>query len=162
MRDSTKAETRVLVAWRDRKWRMELILLSSKLTVRMRLITWECMVRPESRVTPRFFADWENWTVVSPTTRESGKETDVDILGEEIIRASVLSSLSLSLLNVIHDLTSRMHSCTDKIRLSSWEGSADFCSWVSSAKEWWVTDLWRFLVSPTTMWKLQVGLAVVG
>ena len=65
-----------------------------------------------------------------------------------MISASVLSSFSFSLLWVIHDLTSWTHCCMDWMSSSTCCGGADFCNWVSSAKEWWRTE-WLSITSET-------------
>ena len=93
-----------------------------------------------SSVTPSYLADWEKWTVEFPTMRKSGRGIEVEILGVDMISASVLSSFSFSLLWVIHDLTSWTHFCMDWMSSPTCFGGVDFCNWVSSAKKWWRTE----------------------
>ena len=83
---------------------MELIRQNSKLAVRTRLRTWVFKDRSQSRVTPKFLTVSEKGTDALPTciSKDSGIERAVDILLEEIITTSVLSSLSFSLLSCSH------------------------------------------------------------
>ena len=46
-------------------------------------------------------------------SKESGRGIEFEVLGANMISASVLSSFSFSLLWVIHDLTSWTHCCMD-------------------------------------------------
>ena len=85
---------------------MELMRRSSKLAERTRLETWVLKAKWQSSVTPRFL-------------KESDKGTDardLDFRPEDTIIASVLSSFSLSLLNVIQDLMSSIHFCIERKR----------------------------------------------
>ena len=113
-----KAETRVLVAWTERCWHVELIGCSSKLAVWIRWATCAYIVKCRSNVTPRFLADWEKGAAKFPTIRESGGgggggDVKFKILGADMISAAILSSFSFSLLLVIHNLKSWLHSCMD-------------------------------------------------
>ena len=56
----------------------------------------------------------EKGTDALPISKESGIERAVDILLEEIIMTSVLSSLSFSLLSVIQSFMSSMQGCSSK------------------------------------------------
>jgi hypothetical protein len=69
-------------------------------------------------MTPRFFTVSEKGTVAPPKVMDSGRGTDMDIREDETAITSVFSSFSFNLLNVIQDLTSRMHSCIDCRRVS--------------------------------------------
>ena len=72
-----------------------------------------------------------------PTLRESGMGKDVEIVLEDKIIVSVLSSYSFSFLLDIHNLTSWMHFCMDyKRQLTGCGVVADFLNCVSSVKEW--------------------------
>ena len=53
-------------------------------------------------MTPKFLTVSEKGTDALPISKESGIERAVDILLEEIIMTSVLSSLSFSLLSGLH------------------------------------------------------------
>ena len=99
---------------------------NSKFAVLTRFITWFFMVRCVSSITPRVLADWENMTFEVLTVRESSKGKDMDILWEDTVIASVLSSFRFSLLLDIHTLTSWMHSSRDCTSLLTWCGGADF------------------------------------
>ena len=66
---------------------------NSKFAVLTRFITWFFTIRCVSSITPRVLTDWENMTFEEPTVRESGMVKDIDILWEDTIIASVLSSL---------------------------------------------------------------------
>ena len=96
-----KADTSVAVVSVVRRRRMELIRRSSELAVRTRLRTWVFKDRWQSRVTTTFLTVSEKRTDALPMSKESGIERAVDILMEEIIMSSVLSSLSFSLLSFI-------------------------------------------------------------
>ena len=69
-------------------------------------------------VTPRFWTESDKETDALPTVTESGKEKerDLDFRPEDTIIASVLSSFSLNLFNVIQDLMSSIHSCIERKR----------------------------------------------
>ena len=56
------------------------------------------MARCVSSVTPSILTDWENKAFEVPTVRESGMGKDMDLLWEDTIFASVLSSVSFILL----------------------------------------------------------------
>ena len=60
---------------------------------------------------------------------------EFEILDADMISASVSPSFSFSWLWFIHNLTSWMHSGMDWMSSSTYCGWADFCKWVSSAKE---------------------------
>ena len=79
---------------------------SSKLAERTRLETWVFIVKWQPDVTPRFLTESNTGTDAQPTVIKSGKgkERDLDFRPEDTIIASVLSSFSLSLFNVIQDL----------------------------------------------------------
>ena len=68
--------------------------------------TWVFIVKWQSNVTPRFLTESDKGTDAQPTVIKSGKEKerDLDFRLEDTIIASVLSSFSLSLFNVIQDL----------------------------------------------------------
>ena len=147
-RERTKAETRVFVASLDRRWWMELMRRSSKLAECTRLETWVFIVKWQPDVTPRFLTESNNGTDAQPTVIKSGKEKerDLDFRPEDTIIASVLSSFSLSLFNVIQDLMSSIHFCIERKRSGIWWGGADFWSWESSAYEWWRTECFSITV----------------
>ena len=85
-----------------RRRRMKLIRRRSKLAVGIWLTTLGLEYRWQSRVTPILLIVTENGTDVLPVAKESRIEKEVDILLGEIIMISVLSSLSFTLLSVIH------------------------------------------------------------
>ena len=64
----------------------------------------------QRRVTPKFLTVSEKGAEALPMSKDSGIERAVDILLEEIIKTSVLSSLSFSLLSAIQSFTSPMQS----------------------------------------------------
>ena len=72
-----------------------------------------------SQVSHQFLTEPDKGTDALPTVIESGKgkERDLDFLPEEKIIASVLSSFSLSLFNVIQDLMSSIHFSIERKRL---------------------------------------------
>ena len=86
-------------------------------------------------VTPKFLTVSENGTDPLPISKDSGIERAVDILLEEIIMTSILSSLSFSLLSVIQSFMSSMQSRIESMRLGRRSGVAEFWSCVSSAYE---------------------------
>ena len=88
---------------------------SSKLAER-RLETWVFTVKWQSSATPRFLTESDKGTYAQPTVIKSGKEQgrDLDFQPEHTIIASVLSSFSLSLFNVIHDLISSLYVCIER------------------------------------------------
>ena len=86
-------------------------------------------------MTPKFLTVSEKGTDALPISKESGIERAVDILLEEIIMTSVLSSLSLSLLAVIQSFMSSMQSRIESMRSGRRSGVAEFWSWESSAYE---------------------------
>ena len=71
------------------------------------------MVKCMSNVTPKYLADSEKRTVELPIVRESGRGIEFEILGADMISASVLSVFSFSLLWVINDFTSWKHCYMD-------------------------------------------------
>ena len=74
--------------------------------------TWVFIVKWQSNVTPRFLTESDKGLIdAQPTVIKSGKETErnLDFRLEDTIVASVLSSFSLSLFNVIQDLMSSIH-----------------------------------------------------
>ena len=93
-------------------------------------------------VTSRFLTESDKGTDTQPTVIKSGKETErnLDFRLEDTIVASVLSSFSLSLFNVIQDLMSSIHFYIERKRSGIWWGGADFWSWKLSAFEWWRTE----------------------
>ena len=80
--------------------------------------TWVFMVKWQSSVTPRFLTESDKGTDAQPTVMKSRreKERDLDFRPEDTIIASVLSSFSLSLFNVIQDLMSSSHFCIERKR----------------------------------------------
>ena len=86
-------------------------------------------------MTPKFLTLSEKGTHPLPISKYTGIERTVDILLEEIIMTSVLSSLSFSLLSVIQSFMSSMQSRTESMRLGRRSGEAEFWSCVSSAYE---------------------------
>ena len=114
---------------------MEPIRRSSKLAVRTKLRTWVFKDRWQSRVTHKFLNVPEKGTDALPISKESGIERAVDILLEDIIMTSVLSSLSFSLLSVIQSFMSSMQSRMESMRSGRRSGVAEFWSWESSAHE---------------------------
>ena len=80
------------------------------------------IVKWQSSVTPRFFTESDKGTDAQPTVIMSGKEKerDLDFRPENVIIASVLSSFSLSLFNVIQDLMSSIHFCIERKRSGIW------------------------------------------
>ena len=90
---------------------MELMRRSSKLAERTRLETWVFNVKWQSNVTPMFLTEPDKG---ADTGKE--KERDLDFRPEDPIVASVLSSFSLSLFNVIQDLMSSIHFCKERKR----------------------------------------------
>ena len=80
--------------------------------------TWVFIVKWQSSVTPRFLTESDKGTDAQPTVIKSGKEKerDLDFRPEDTIIASVLSSFSLSLFNVIQDLKSSAHFCIERKR----------------------------------------------
>ena len=95
------------------KGRMELMRRSSKCTAQTTLRAWECMVRWQSNVTPRFLTELERETEAFPIDRILGGLVETDFLPDEITMTSVLSSFNFSLLLVIHDFTSVTHASMD-------------------------------------------------
>ena len=91
---------------------------SSKLAECTRLEIWVFIVKWQSNVTPRFLTGSDEGTDAQPTVIEYWKEKDrdLDFQLEDTIIASVLSSFSLSLFNVIKDLMSSMHFCIERKR----------------------------------------------
>ena len=91
---------------------------SSKLAERTRLETWVFIVKWQSNVTSRFLTESDKGTDAQPTVIKSWKEKerDLDFRPEDTIIASVLSSFSLSLFNVIQDLMSSIHFCIERKR----------------------------------------------
>ena len=91
---------------------------SSKLAERTGLETWVFIVKWQSNVTPRFLTESDKGTDAQPTVIKSGqeKERNLDFRPEDTIIASVLSSFSLSLFNVIQDLMSSIHFCIERKR----------------------------------------------
>ena len=77
---------------------------SSKLAEHTRLETQVFKVKLQSSVTPRFLTESDKGTNAQPTVIKSGKEKErgLDFRPEDTIIASVLSSFSLSLFNVIN------------------------------------------------------------
>ena len=86
-------------------------------------------------MTPKFVTVSEKETDALHISKESGIERAVDILLEEIIMTSVLSSLSLSLLSVIQSFMSSMQSRIASMRSGRRFGVAEFWNWESSAYE---------------------------
>ena len=86
-------------------------------------------------MTPKFLTVSEKGTDAFPISKELGIERAVDILLEEIIMTSVLSSLSFSLLSVIQFFMSSMQSRIESMRSGRRSGVAEFWSWESSAYE---------------------------
>ena len=80
--------------------------------------TWVFIVKWRSNVTPMFLTESDKGTDAQPTVIKSGKEKerDLDFQPEDTIIASVLSSFSLSLFNVIQDLMSSSHFCIERKR----------------------------------------------
>ena len=74
-------------------------------------------------------------TTYSYKVWEGKRERDLDFRPEDTIIASILSSFSLSLFNVIQDLMSSIHFCIERKRSGIWWGGTDFWSWESSAYE---------------------------
>ena len=98
------------------------------------------MDNSESRMNPRFLAESEKGMLWQPRVIESGREMAAGFDKEkEKRRASVLSSLSLSWISVIHALMSSVHAQSSLVRLSISLRGADFWSCVLSAKKWWFT-----------------------
>ena len=97
-----KADISVTVTSVVRRRHLELIRRSSKLAVRTRLRTWVFKDRRQSRVTPKFLTVLEKGTDALSISKDSGIERAVDILLEEIVMTSVLSSSSFSLLSVLY------------------------------------------------------------
>ena len=91
---------------------------SLKLAELTKLETWVFMVKWQPSVTPRFLTESDKGTDAQPTVIKSGneKERDLDFRPEIAIIASVLSSFSLSLFNVIQDLMSSIHFCRERKR----------------------------------------------
>ena len=91
---------------------------SSKLAERTRLETWVFIVKWQPNVTSRFLTESDKGTDAQPTVIKSWKEKerDLDFRPEDTIIASVLSSFSLSLFNVILDLMSSIHYCIERKR----------------------------------------------
>ena len=81
---------------------------SSKLAERTRLETWVFIVKWQSNLIPRFLTESDKGTDTQPTVIKSGKEKkkDLDFRPEDMIIASILSSFSLSLFNIIQDIMS--------------------------------------------------------
>ena len=114
---------------------MEPIRRSSKLAVRTRLRTWVFKDRCQSRVTHTFLTVSEKGTDALHISKESGIERAVDMLLEDIIMTSVLSSLRFSLLSVIQSFMSLMQSRIESMRSGRRSGVAEFWRWESSAHE---------------------------
>ena len=97
---------------------------SSKLAEHTRLETWVFTVKWQSSVTPKFLTESDKETDAQPTAIKSGKwkERDLDFRPEDMIIASVLSLLSLSLFNIIQDLMSSIHFCIERKRSGIWWG----------------------------------------
>ena len=96
---------------------MELMPWSSKLAECTRLETWVFSVKWQSNVTSRFLTESDKGTDAQPTVIKPGKEKERDLdRPEDTIIASVLSSFSLSLFNVIQDLMSTIHFCIERKR----------------------------------------------
>ena len=76
------------------------------------------MVKWQSSVTPRFLTESDKGTDAQLTVIKSGKEKErgLDFRPEDTIIASVLSSFSLSLFNVIQDLISSVPFCIERKR----------------------------------------------
>ena len=76
------------------------------------------MVKWQSIVTPMFLTEADKGTDAQSTVKKSGKEKEKELAFrlEDMIIASVLSSFSLSLLNVISDLMSSVHFCIERKR----------------------------------------------
>ena len=94
------------------------------------------MDNSESRMNPRFLAESEKGMLRRSRVIESGREMAAGFDEEkgEKKRASVLSSVSLSLFSVIHALMSSAHARSSLVRLSISLRGADFWSCVSSPK----------------------------
>ena len=75
------------------------------------------MVKWKSSATPRFFRESDKGTDTQPTPikSEKEKERDLDFPPEDTIIATVLSSFSLSLFNIIQDLMS-IYFCIERKR----------------------------------------------
>ena len=76
---------------------------SSKLAERTRLETWVFIVKCNTKVLDRVRQE-NRCTTYSYKVWEGKRERDLDFRPEDTIIASVLSSFSLSLFNVIQDL----------------------------------------------------------
>ena len=97
--------------------------------------TMQFTVSSSDQVNINKWAGRESPTVEYSTAKESGKWRRVWSTGCKYDHCLVLSSLSLSLLWVIHGLTLWLHSF--KYWMSSWNcwNGADFYNWESSAKQ---------------------------
>ena len=118
----------------------------TKLAIRTRLRTCFFKERWQSGVTPTFLTVSEMGTDALPMTKESGIERAVNILLEEIIMTSVLSSLSFSFVSVIQSFMSSMQGRIESMRSGRRSGVAEFWSWESSAYAWWRLE-WRSMTA---------------
>ena len=76
--------------------------------------TWVFKVKCQLSVTPRFLT--ESDTTYNYKVWEGKRERDLDFRPEDAIIASVLSSFSLSLFNVIQELMSSIYFCIERKR----------------------------------------------
>ena len=117
IRGQTRAQTRIADTSLGRNGQMALILRNSRWAERQTLMCSH-MVRLESKTTPRFLALGLKGTRISPTWKWLPQETlELERVPIVLSFASVLSSLSLSLLDSIQTLKCSPHCSACLIRV---------------------------------------------
>ena len=93
---------------------------------------------------PKFLTLSENAIWWVPTVTDDGKQSE----GREGVQKRITLVLYLSLSWLLHicDCISYVQNCRSCVRLCMLFGGADLWSWVSSARNWWLTE-WLAMTS---------------